>query len=108
MRRAFKQILSVVRFRQRVRPLKREAYKFAAGAAPYGQAEAEALLNAERQKIEADERSGRWLIKYYNKGAETYRTTATWPRRTEVWPGARHHPNHSHRKRDRPRLGRRV
>jgi hypothetical protein len=34
--------------------LKSEAYKFAARAAPYDQANAETLLNAERQKIEAD------------------------------------------------------
>jgi hypothetical protein len=43
-----------VRARAISEALKREAYKFAAGAAPYDQANAEELLNKERQKIEAD------------------------------------------------------
>jgi Protein of unknown function (DUF4231) len=34
--------------------LKREAYKFATGAAPYDQANAGSLLSSEREKIEAD------------------------------------------------------
>jgi len=43
-----------VRARAISEALKREAYKFAAGAAPYDQANSEPLLDAERQKIEAD------------------------------------------------------
>jgi hypothetical protein len=100
-----------VRARAISEALKREAYKFAAGAAPYDQANAESLLNAERQKIEDDgddliatlvsnpgtdsvprspltlkqyvERRVDGQIKFYNKRAGTYRTTATWLRRTE-------------------------
>jgi len=47
-------ITNWVRARAISEALKREAYKFAAGAAPYDQANAENLLNVERQKIEAD------------------------------------------------------
>jgi SMODS and SLOG-associating 2TM effector domain 1/Protein of unknown function (DUF4231) len=43
-----------VRARAISEALKREAYKFAANAAPYDQTNAESLLNAERQKIEDD------------------------------------------------------
>jgi hypothetical protein len=100
-----------VRARAISEALKREAYKFAAGAAPYDQADAENLLNAERQKIEGD---GDDLIaslvinpgagsvpramltpqqyvdlridgqiKFYKNRAGTYRTTATRLRRIE-------------------------
>jgi hypothetical protein len=100
-----------VRARAISEALKREAYKFAAGAAPYDQANAESLLNAERQKIEDDgddliatlltnpgtgsvprgklteqqyvERRVDGQIEFYKKRAGTYRTTATWLRRTE-------------------------
>jgi Protein of unknown function (DUF4231)/SMODS and SLOG-associating 2TM effector domain 1 len=100
-----------VRARAISEALKREAYKFAAGATPYDQANAENLLNAERQKIEDDgddliatlvtnpgagsvpratltpqqyiERRVDGQIEFYKKRAGTYRTTATWLRRTE-------------------------
>jgi hypothetical protein len=100
-----------VRARAISEALKREAYKFATGAAPYDQATAESLLNAERQKIEDDgddliatlvthpgagsvprttltpqqyiERRVDGQIEFYKKRADTYRTTATWLRRTE-------------------------
>jgi hypothetical protein len=100
-----------VRARAISEALKREAYKFAAGAAPYDQANAESLLNGERQKIEDDgddliatlvtnpgtgsvpraklteqqyvERRVDGQIEFYKKHAGTYRTTATWLRRTE-------------------------
>jgi Protein of unknown function (DUF4231)/SMODS and SLOG-associating 2TM effector domain 1 len=104
-------ITNWVRARAISEALKREAYKFAAGAAPYDQANAENLLDAERQKIEADgddligalvtnagagsvpramltpqqyvERRVDGQIKYYKEHAEGYRATATWLRRTE-------------------------
>jgi len=91
--------------------LKREAYKFATGAAPYDQASAEDLLNTERQKIESDgddliamlvtnagvgsmpramltpqkyvEQGVDGQIEFYRKRAGRYRITATWLRRTE-------------------------
>jgi hypothetical protein len=47
-------ITNWVRVRAISEALKREAYKFVARAAPYDQANAENLLNVERQKIEAD------------------------------------------------------
>jgi SMODS and SLOG-associating 2TM effector domain 1/Protein of unknown function (DUF4231) len=100
-----------VRARAISEALKREAYKFAAGAAPYDQANAEALLEAERQKMEADgddlleslaSNPGQGSaprakltpqdyvtkrvdgqIKYYTKNAGKYRATATWLRRAE-------------------------
>jgi hypothetical protein len=100
-----------VRARAISEALKREAYKFAAGASPYDQANAENLLNAERQKIENDgddliaslvtkpgagsvpramltspqyvERRIDGQIKFYKERANIYRTTATWLRRTE-------------------------
>jgi hypothetical protein len=100
-----------VRARAISEALKREAYKFAAGATPYDQANAENLLNAERQKIEDDgddliatlvtnpgagsvpratltpqqyiEHRVDGQIEFYKKRAGTYRTTATWLRRTE-------------------------
>jgi hypothetical protein len=43
-----------VRARAIAEALKREAYKFAAGAAPYDKPDADPILLAERQKIEAD------------------------------------------------------
>ena len=100
-----------VRARAISEALKREAYKFAAAAAPYDQANAEALLDVERGKIEADgddlleslatnpgpgsvprsmltpqqyvERRVDGQIKYYKEHAESYRKTATWLRRAE-------------------------
>jgi hypothetical protein len=100
-----------VRARAISEALKREAYKFAAGAAPYDQANAENLLSVERQKIEDDgddliatlvtnpgsgsvprgtltleqyaERRVDGQIQFYKNRADTYRTTATWLRRTE-------------------------
>jgi cellulose biosynthesis protein BcsQ len=100
-----------VRARAIAEALKGEAYKFATGAAPYDQPNAESLLNSERQKIEADgddliamlvadpgagsvpramltpqQYVGRRVdeqIKFYNKRAGAYRATATWLRRTE-------------------------
>jgi hypothetical protein len=100
-----------VRARAISEALKREAYKFAAVAAPYDQANAEALLNAERQKIEADgddlvaelvSNPGKGSvpravltrdqyvknrvdgqIKYYNDRAGPYRTKANRLRRAE-------------------------
>jgi hypothetical protein len=47
-------VMGWVRARAISEALKREAYKFAAGAAPYDQANADSLLNAERKKIEDD------------------------------------------------------
>jgi hypothetical protein len=101
-----------VRARAISEALKREAYKFAAGAAPYDKANAETLLNAERQKIEDDgddliatlvtnpgagsvpraplalqqyvERRIDGQIDFYKSRASTYRTTATWLRHTEL------------------------
>jgi hypothetical protein len=100
-----------VRARAISEALKREAYKFAAGAEPYDQPNAENLLNVERQKIEADgddliamlvtnppsgsvpramltlpqyvERRVDVQTDYYKKHAGSYRTTATRLRRTE-------------------------
>lgn len=100
-----------VRARAISEALKREAYKFAAGATPYDQPNAESLLNAERQKIEDDgddliamlvtnpgtgsvpratltpqqyvSRRIDGQIEFYKKRAGTYRTTATRLRRTE-------------------------
>jgi SMODS and SLOG-associating 2TM effector domain 1/Protein of unknown function (DUF4231) len=100
-----------VRARAISEALKREAYKFAAGATPYDQANADNLLNAERQKIEDDgddliatlvtnpgagsvpratltpqqyiERRIDGQLEFYKKRAGTYRTTATWLRGTE-------------------------
>jgi hypothetical protein len=91
--------------------LKREAYKFAAGAAPYDQPNAESLFNAEREKIEADgddliamlvtapgpgslprttltprqyvEHRVDGQIDFYKKRATAHRTAATWLRRAE-------------------------
>jgi hypothetical protein len=100
-----------VRARAIAEALKREAYKFAAGAAPYDEANAESLLNAEYQKIEDDgddligaletnpgagslpramlttetyvkQRADK-QIEFYNTHARTYRTAATWLRRSE-------------------------
>lgn len=104
-------ITNWVRARAISEALKREAYKFAAGAAPYDQANAENLLNVERQKIEADgddliatlvtnppqgsvpramltlpqyvQRRVDGQIDYYKKYAGSYRTAATWLRRIE-------------------------
>ena len=50
-----------VRVRAISEALKREAYKFATGAMPYDQADADTRLDAERQKIEAD---GNDLLEY--------------------------------------------
>jgi hypothetical protein len=100
-----------VRARAISEALKREAYKFAAGAAPYDKANADALLDSERQKIEADgddllgslaanpgkgsvprarltpqdyvEKRVKGQIKYYNGHADEYRTMAIWLRRAE-------------------------
>lgn len=100
-----------VRARAISEALKREAYKFAAGAAPYDHGNAEALLDAERQKIEADGDDlveslainpgqgsvprakltpqnyvGKRVdgqIKFYTKNADKYRTIAIWLRRVE-------------------------
>lgn len=91
--------------------LKREAYKFAAEAAPYVEAGADARLDAEREKIEDDgddliaqlvthpgkgsvprqkltqqqyvERRVDDQIDFYTKRAGTYRTAATWLHGTE-------------------------
>ena len=100
-----------VRARAISEALKREAYKFAAGAAPYDQADAEARLDAERQKIEADgddlleslagspgkgsvprtrlapqdyvAKRVDGQIAFYTKRADGYRTTAIGLRRAE-------------------------
>ncbi len=100
-----------VRARAISEALKREAYKFAAAAAPYDQANAEALLDGERQKIEADgddlleslatnpgqgsvprakltpqdyvQKRVDLQITYYKRHAESYRKTATWLRWAE-------------------------
>jgi hypothetical protein len=104
-------VVGWVRARAISEALKREAYKFAAGATPYNEANRESLLNAECQKIESDgddliamlvtnpgagsvprttltpkqyvERRVDEQIKFYNKRAGDYRATATWLRRTE-------------------------
>jgi SMODS and SLOG-associating 2TM effector domain 1/Protein of unknown function (DUF4231) len=104
-------VVGWVRARAISEALKREAYKFATSAAPYNQANGESLLNAERQKIESDgddliamlvtnpgagsvprttltpkqyvERRVDEQIKFYNKRAGAYRTTATRLRRAE-------------------------
>jgi len=100
-----------VRARAIAEALKREAYKFAARAAPYDQANAESLLNAELKKIEDDgddligaletnpgagsvpramltfekydEQRVDGQIRFYKKRAGAYRTAATWLRRSE-------------------------
>lgn len=100
-----------VRARAISEALKREAYKYAAGAAPYDQGNADDLLKQEREKIEDDgddllgsmvepvgqgslprskltlpeyiEKRVDGQIKFYKTRAGSYWTTAMWLRRTE-------------------------
>jgi hypothetical protein len=100
-----------VRARAISEALKREAYRFAAGAEPYDQVDAQSALERERQKIEADgddltvqlvtnsgggsvprakltpeeyvKRRVDGQINYYRARAARYQMTATWLRRAE-------------------------
>ena len=111
-----------VRARAISEALKREAYKFAAGATPYDQANAENLLNAERQKIEDDgddligtlvtnpgagsvPRATLTPLQYIERRVdgqiEFYKKRADLAAAHRVWIGARRHPDHRHRQRHR-------